>query len=135
MMTDLRPTISCVLETVLYVSDLERSERFYCDVLGLRLMGKESGRSLFFRAGSSVFLLFMAEVTRRGDSLPAHGAVGPVHSCFLVPEAEYEQWKEYLPSRGVTILQEVEWQRGRSFYFQDPDGNVLEIANADFWPN
>jgi catechol 2,3-dioxygenase-like lactoylglutathione lyase family enzyme len=57
-----------------------------------------------------------------------------VHTCFVVSEEVYEPWKAYLAGRGVEILQEVTWPRGLSFYFRDPDGNLLEIANADIWP-
>src|SRR2546428_742847 len=103
-MAESRPSLIGVLETVLYVSDLDRAERFYSDVLGMRLLSKEPGRSLFYRAGTSVFLLFNAETTLRGDSLPSHGATGSVHTCFLVPGTEYERWKQFLPSHGVPIL-------------------------------
>jgi catechol 2,3-dioxygenase-like lactoylglutathione lyase family enzyme len=129
------PPLTGVLETVLYFTDAERTERFYSDVLGMRLLAKdEEGRNLFFRAGESVFLLFDASVTERGGSLPPHGARGEVHTCFVVSEEVYETWKTYLAGQGIEILQEVTWPRGLSFYFRDPDGNLLEIANADIWP-
>jgi catechol 2,3-dioxygenase-like lactoylglutathione lyase family enzyme len=124
-----------VLETVLYYTDDARTEAFYRGVLGLRLLHREPDRSLFYRAGSSVFLLFRAEATRAGGSLPPHGAEGSVHTCFLAPAGEYDAWKAWLARHGVALLQEVEWPRGGlSFYFHDPDGNLLEIANADIWP-
>ena len=129
-----RPSIRGVLETVLYFLDQDRAERFYAEVLGMRLMDKEAGRSLFFRAGESVFLLFCAEESREGGTLPPHGATGAGHTCFLVDSPEYERWKAYLRSRGVPILQEVRWPRGDSFYFHDSEGNLLELANADLWP-
>ena len=128
------PPLTRVLETVLYYSDAEATERFYTDVLGMRLLDREPGRSLFFRVGDSIFLLFKAEETLQGRTLPAHGATGPIHTCFLAPEEEYERWKSYLSSRGIPIIRETRWPRGLSFYFHDPDGNLLEIANADIWP-
>jgi len=128
------PRISSVLETVLYYTDEERTERFYSNLLGFRLLAKEPGRSLFYRAGSSVFLLFCADTTLDPNgSLPPHGARGPVHTCFLAPADQYESWKSHLAEGGVPTLSEIEWNRGRSFYFHDPDGNVLEIANRDIW--
>ena len=128
------PPLTRVLETVLYYSDAERTERYYTDVLGMRLLDREPGRSLFFRVGDSIFLLFKAEETLQGRTLPGHGATGPIHTCFLAPEEEYERWKSYLSSRGIPIIRETRWPRGLSFYFHDPDGNLLEIANADIWP-
>lgn len=128
------PRISGVLETVLYFSDPERTETFYSDVLGMRLLDREPGRSLFYRAGASVFLLFKSDRTRTSGKLPAHGARGTIHTCFRVPASEYDAWKRHIESAGVPILKEVEWERGRTFYFHDPDGNLLEIANADIWP-
>ena len=128
------PPMNGVLETVLYYTDQDRAARFYTDVLGMRLLDTEAERSLFFRAGSSVFLMFNASETLQGRTLPPHGASGSVHTCFVVPEPEYEPWKAHLASHGVEIIQEVTWPRGLSFFFHDPDGNLLEIANADIWP-
>ena len=90
------PTLCGVLETVLYFSDQDRCERFYRDLLGMRLMDREPGRSLFFRAGDSVFLMFDADATLSEGKLPAHGARGPVHTCFRVPPDEYDSWKNAL---------------------------------------
>lgn len=124
-----------MLETVLYVQDLARAERFYVEVLGFRKLSGEPGRSLFLRAGGSVFLLFRAEETLQPGTLPAHGAQGAGHACFEVPEDAYAAWKTHLPARGVPLIQEQAWPAGgRSVYFHDPDGNLLEIADRDLWP-
>jgi catechol 2,3-dioxygenase-like lactoylglutathione lyase family enzyme len=128
------PQITGILETVLYVTDIDRAEQFYCEVMSLRQIGKEPGRHVFFRVGSGALLLFRAERTRRTTSLPPHGADGEIHVCFTVSPTDYETWKQRVQEHGVTVLQETEWPRGRSFYFRDPDGNLLELANADIWP-
>jgi catechol 2,3-dioxygenase-like lactoylglutathione lyase family enzyme len=138
--TSRAPALQGVLETVLYYEDQDAAERFYVDVIGMRLISRQPGRSLFFRAGASVFLLFDATATQRGGELPPHGARGEGHVCFVVEPTEYEQWKGHLQARGVEILKEVEWpgrdgrERLLSFYFRDPHGNLLEIADGDLWP-
>jgi len=134
-MADVPTPISGVLETVLYFSDQAKSEAFYSGVLGLRLVDREPGRSLFYRTGSSVFLLFRADESLISRKLPGHGARGPIHVCFRVPADSYEDWKAHLAAHDVTLLQERTWARGKSFYFHDPDGNLLEIADADIWPD
>ena len=123
-----------MLETVLYFSDQEATEAFYSGLLGMRLLDREEGRSLFYRAGSSVFLLFRPGATRTGGKLPPHGARGSIHVCFRVAPADYAAWKQHLAAAEIQILREVDWPNGESFYFEDPDGNLLEIANADIWP-
>jgi catechol 2,3-dioxygenase-like lactoylglutathione lyase family enzyme len=134
-MADVPPPLTGVLETVLYFADQDRAEEFYRDVLGMRLLAREPGRSLFFRAGSSVFLLFRPEASLAAGTLPAHGARGPVHSCLRVPLDSYDAWKSHLEQHRVAVIQEQKWPRGRSFYFRDPDGNLLEIADQDLWPD
>ena len=64
-----------------------------------------------------------------------HGVNGRIHTCFSTSAAEYERWKQYLPDHGVPILREITWSNGvRSFYFDDPAGNLIEIAEGDLWP-
>ncbi|HEU6445920.1 MAG TPA: VOC family protein [Gaiellaceae bacterium] len=123
-----------VLETVLYCAAEEEEEtrRFYRELLGLQPVSDESSG---FRVGSGIFLLFNRDRTSVQDWPPPHGAAGPGHTCFLAEPGEYEAWKQRIEAAGVEIVDETEWQRGpRSFYFEDPAGNVVEIAEADMWP-
>jgi catechol-2,3-dioxygenase len=125
-----------VLETVLYyeAGQEDALERFYTDVVGLESMGR--GRwSLGFRIGGAVVLLFEAAKSSVQDEPPPHGATGKIHTCFLASGAEdYDAWKERVASH-VEIIDEIAWEHTglRSFYFDDPAGNVLEIAEGDLW--
>jgi catechol 2,3-dioxygenase-like lactoylglutathione lyase family enzyme len=127
------PRLSRILETVLYYAagQEEDVERFYGEVLGLPRVG----RGLHFRLGEGLLLLFDAQESSQQASPPAHGAAGPVHTCFVAPEPDYTAWKEYLSDHETPLLEEITWENGvRSFYFADPAGNVLEIADGDMWP-
>ena len=68
-------TPSAILESALYVTDLDAAEAFYRDVLGLERIAKVDGRHVFFRCGQGVLLLFNAEATR---NQPAPDAKLPV---------------------------------------------------------
>jgi catechol 2,3-dioxygenase-like lactoylglutathione lyase family enzyme len=123
-----------VLETVVYCTteNEEATRRFYREVLGLRPFGEQSAGH---RLPNGVFLLFNRDESSVQEWPPPHGAAGPVHACFLADEGEYERWKDDLTAKGVEIVKEIEWERGpRSFYFEDPAGNLLEIAEGDMWP-
>jgi catechol 2,3-dioxygenase-like lactoylglutathione lyase family enzyme len=123
-----------IKETSLYVKDLEVSKAFYCDLLGLPIIGYHPDRHLFLRAGSSVLLLFLPEITKHEKDLPPHYAYGKIHIAFEVPQGEYEQWKDLLHGKGIPILHEKTWNKQlKSFYFEDPDGHVLEIVPPGLW--
>lgn len=129
----MRP-IEKVVETCLYVEDLGRAEAFYRDVLGLEMIASEGDRHRFFRVGDGVFLLFRAEATLRAGEFAPHGARGPGHAAFGIPADELEAWKERLAAGGVAIEDEANWPRGgRSVYFRDPDGNLLELVTPGIW--
>jgi catechol 2,3-dioxygenase-like lactoylglutathione lyase family enzyme len=124
-----------VLETCLYVDDLPAAERFYGDVLGLALVSRQPGRHLFFRCGGAMVLLFRAEASEGASSeVPPHGARGPGHVAFAMPEREIDEWTRHLESCGVTIELRMSWPRGgTSIYFRDPAGNSLELATPRIW--
>jgi catechol 2,3-dioxygenase-like lactoylglutathione lyase family enzyme len=128
------PRVTGILETVLYVADIDRAERFYREVMALQQIGMEPSRHVFFRVGSGVLLLFCADRTRQSEHVPPHGADGEIHVCFTVSPDEYATWKRRLEAHGVPIQHEMVWPNGRSFFFRDPDGNLLELADADIWP-
>jgi catechol 2,3-dioxygenase-like lactoylglutathione lyase family enzyme len=127
--------IQAVIETAIYVDDLERAEAFYRDILGLEPIGREPRRSVFFRVGrGSMLLAFLAETTLRGEHLPAHGTKGPGHFALGVRAEDHDAWRRRLQDHGVAIEQEVTWPRGgRSLYFRDPAGNSVELITPGIW--
>jgi catechol 2,3-dioxygenase-like lactoylglutathione lyase family enzyme len=127
--------IRAVVETGIYVDDLQAAEAFYGTVLGLRVMGKEPGHHVFFQAGkASVLLAFLAEATLKGGQFPPHGATGPGHFALGIEAKSFDAWREYLGRHGVTVEQEAEWPKGgRSIYFRDPAGNLVELVTPGVW--
>jgi catechol 2,3-dioxygenase-like lactoylglutathione lyase family enzyme len=123
-----------ILETSLYADDLEATERFYSEVLGLETITRVPGRHVFFRCGDRVFLVFNAARTLEGGMLPPHGASGPGHVAFAVAEAELGEWRARLQEHGVEVETEFAWpDGGHSLYFRDPAGNSLELGTPAIW--
>jgi catechol 2,3-dioxygenase-like lactoylglutathione lyase family enzyme len=126
------PPLTGVLETILYCTHETETETrgFYEDVLGLRRISQWG-----YRLGPHILLLFNSAETVDQKWPPPHGATGSVHVCFSVPPEGYERWKKHLEEKNVQLIEEIDWSRGvLSFYFKDPAGNMLEIANGDMWP-
>jgi catechol 2,3-dioxygenase-like lactoylglutathione lyase family enzyme len=141
------PSIERLLETALYVEDLERSVRFYQDLFGFKSMEGDSlefeGRVLYplQLPGRSVLLLFLKGSCKTtavlpGGTIPPHDGSGQLHVAFAVAATELEEWREQLQSRGVPIQGETTWPGGgRSIYFRDPDGHLLELVTPGVWSN
>lgn len=131
---------SGILETILYAVDLEATEGFYRDVLGLEPFSRLDGRQLFYRCGDQVLLIFNPEATEKAPApsalpVPPHGAHGPGHVCFKASDRELNQWRERLEAKGVVVEADFVWPAsgGRSIYFRDPAGNCLEFAEPKIW--
>lgn len=128
-----------ILETALYVDDLDRAEAFYASVLGLEKISRAGNRHIFFRCGPGVLLLFNPAETIKpppanGLQVPPHGTHGHGHMCFRVSTGDLDAWLRKLTAAGVAIESEVHWPSGaRSFYFRDPAGNSLECAEPSLW--
>ena len=123
-----------VLETAIYVDDLETAMTFYRDIIGLEVFASEIPRHVFFRCGIAMLLLFNPEEALKNGSVPVHGARGPQHVCFRVTGAELDQWLEHLQRHEIGIELDLRWPNGgRSLYFRDPAGNSVELASAILW--
>ncbi|HEY9487037.1 MAG TPA: VOC family protein [Chryseosolibacter sp.] len=121
-----------IKETCLYVEDLGKAKDFYHGQLGLSVINHVEGKHLFLRVGQSVLLLFNPEDSRLKTSPPAHFGGGNQHFAFEVKSQAYEQYKLEIAGKGIDIIDEVTWSSGKkSFYFNDPEGNVLEILPQD----
>ncbi len=125
-----------VIETCLYVDDLEKAEEFYTRVLGLTVCAKGEGRHTFFRSGDAVFLLFNPERTRHASArgVPAHGATGEGHVAFGMDQEEIDIWRAKLEAENIEIeLEKTRPNGGFSFYFRDPAGNSVELVTPQTW--
>jgi len=127
-----------ILETCLYVDDLDAAAAFYTRVLGLAVHSRVEGRHVFFSCGEAMFLLFNPAATRQaqagGSGVPAHGGHGPGHVAFAARRADVDAWRDHLRRHAVAIEAEIEWPGGgRSIYFRDPAGNSLELATPATW--
>ena len=127
--------IRAVVETAIYVDDLQTTEAFYWTILDLRVIAKDPGRHVFFQVGEGhVLLAFLAEATLKGDQLPAHGTTGQGHFALGVDADAFDAWRNLLQGHGVAIEKEVEWPRGgKSIYFRDPSGNSVELVTPGVW--
>jgi catechol 2,3-dioxygenase-like lactoylglutathione lyase family enzyme len=135
------PPIRGILETAVYSDDLVRADAFYTGVLGLKRVLDTQRMLTYAVAPAQVLLVFKRGATRE-DSVTAEGVIpghhsdGPAHFAFAIDAGEYDAWKVHLRSADIPILSEVNWSRGgKSLYFDDPDGNVVELATPGLWPN
>jgi catechol 2,3-dioxygenase len=121
---------------VLYVRDLERSTRFYRDVLGWRQILPEDGRpSMFPAAGFSApngrthHELLLIEVGEQAAAQPEGRRVGLYHFGLKVGDTDDELRDALatLQEHGVTIVGASDHTVTHSLYIEDPDGNEIEL--------
>jgi catechol-2,3-dioxygenase len=118
-----------IKETCLYVHNLDQIRNFYHEVLELPIIMEDPGKHIFFRVGSSVLLFFNPDDSRTKVSPPGHYGGGKQHVALEVPTSEYLYTKNNLVKKGIKIIDSVKWKNGiESFYFEDPEGNVVEIV-------
>ena len=134
------PPLTGVLETALYVADLDRSAGFYGRLLGSRVLLDEPGRMRALDvAGRQVLLLFLEGASDRenpvpGGTVPPHDARGRIHVCFAVPADALGAWEAHLAALGVAVVSRVHAERGGTcLYLRDPDGHLVELATPGLW--
>jgi catechol 2,3-dioxygenase len=114
----------------LRVADQEASKRFYRDVLGFRIAEEDPEHGgVFMTLGKNFHTLDIGQHHSPEDApRPQRGQIGVAHIAFQVGSyAALREAYAHLVDSGVGILRAVNHVNQRSFYFADPDGNVLEI--------
>ncbi len=133
------PQVRRVLETALYVEDLDRAVEFYERVIGLSVLSRGDRLAAMDVGEGTVLLLFLRGATASGVSfeggrIPPHDGAGPAHFAFAIVSGELDSWRGHLATEGVEIESEVSWGRGgKSIYFRDPDGHSVELATPGIW--
>jgi catechol 2,3-dioxygenase-like lactoylglutathione lyase family enzyme len=119
--------------TIVWCHDKRRSADFLTAVLGL--------------PQATPFGPMLVVAMANGVSLDFHdnGEVSLQHYAFLVSEAEFDQVFARVKAQGLQHWADPAKQRpgeinthydGRGMYFNDPDGNLLEVMTQPYgkWP-
>jgi catechol 2,3-dioxygenase-like lactoylglutathione lyase family enzyme len=134
----IEPTVQGIVESALYVHDLERSKEFYQRVFGFETILEDASRMIAMAAGGNqVLLLFLKGATNDplptpGGVIPPHGARGEQHIAFAITTDQLEAWQQKLEEVGVAVESWVECG-GSSIYFRDPDNHILELITPGCW--
>lgn len=112
-----------ICELTLEARDPSALERFYRDVLGCEVLTREDDR-IWLSCGERTRLgLWTRGPKEFGDRGGSH-----VHFAFRVPPRGLDRLRARLEEHAVAYEGPVEHDGGdRSVYFEDPEGNVLEI--------
>jgi catechol 2,3-dioxygenase-like lactoylglutathione lyase family enzyme len=139
--TQAMPPITGILETALYVKDMDRAVEFFERLFGFPIMNGDDRFCAFNVAPGNVLLLFLCGGTLTSvetgyGAIPPHDGLGTTHMAFSISAADLPAWEERLKQSGIAIESVVRWPKGSvSLYFRDPDDHLIELATPGLWAN
>ncbi|MSU91677.1 VOC family protein [Rhodobacteraceae bacterium 2CG4] len=112
---------------VLTVRDLERAVAFYTRVLDMQAVSFAGGRRALLAGGQKINLQTIGQETRN------HACIGSGDVCLLT-SLPPDQVVARVTEQGVAILEGPVRKAGArgaitSVYFNDPDGNLVEVSS------
>ena len=118
---------------VLRVADIERSKRFYIDLLGFTLLEQDPNHGgVFLSLGDQSHCLDLQPSTDPTAGPPptvwrSRAGLGLGHIAFTVADrAALDAAHATLVAHGVEIVAALDHVTQQSVYFRDPDGHILE---------
>ena len=112
------------------VSDVERSTRFYTEIVGCRHLATVAQGTMAFLDAAGTCLILVKRDPPINLRLEDHGGV---HHSFGIAHDEYPAALDHLRANGVAITFEEDRRggivNGPRAYFHDPDGTVLEFID------
>ena len=107
-------------------------KRFYVDLLGFDVEWEPDADNVYLSSGTDNLALHRAPLAGTGHE--GQGAVpGALDHLGLIVRsaADVDRWASFLESRGVLLAAQPRTHRdgARSFYFEDPDGNGIQIIH------
>src|SRR5947208_6289819 len=115
----------------LAVRDVERSARWYIEVLGFELLheGMWDGIPVFIGKGTTAIAFFPANSNAKSTS-STRREVRMLHLAFRADHDGFLAAQEELKRRGIKF-EFQDHEISHSIYFRDPDGHQLEITTYD----
>ena len=121
---------SGILHFTVSVSDVDKAIEFYTDVVGATYW-RRNNTTAFMCVGSQFFVLSNIGYHRPPNN-PGHCLI---HNAFIVNGEDFDRAVAHVESKGVEIVRYEDQGHtafvGRHAYFQDPDGNAIEILDLE----
>ncbi|MGH7823788.1 MAG: VOC family protein [Candidatus Binatia bacterium] len=117
---------------VFNVSDIERSSKFWTEIMGFKFSDRNERGMVFFRSGTDHHTIALAPADDR-EQMPKRGRVGFDHCALEVATvSELFKVRDFLRANEVKIVYEGRRGPGGNpgVEFLDPDGNQIEIYAA-----
>jgi glyoxylase I family protein len=134
--------IVAIDHVVLRVADLERSLRFYCEVLGCREERRVDSLGLVqLRAGTALIDLvpISGELGRRGGAAPGKHGRNMDHFALRIASFDIDAIMASLRDHGIEVGEPKQRYgadgTGPSVYIVDPDGNGVELKGPPVHPS
>jgi catechol 2,3-dioxygenase len=122
----------------LKVADLERSLRFYCDVLGFELQQRFGTAAAFISAGGYHHHIGLNTWESLGGSPPPPGTTGLYHTAILFPtRAELAGALRRVIEAHIPLDGAADHGVSEALYLRDPDENGVELywdRPKELWP-
>ncbi len=123
-------------EVALKVADLEASQKFYEEKIGLELMCRFETSAFFKIAdgfeGHTVILALFDRSAEPNDQSPSQPRTTLDHLAFTIDMADFYSERDRLEGLGVPTRETTHaWVQWRSLYVDDPDGNTVELVAFD----
>ena len=122
----------------LRVADLDRAIAFYSDVLGFEVQQRYADQAAFLGAGGYHHHIGLNVWESKGGTPPAPGHTGLYHSAILYPSRKaLANALARVVAADVALSGSADHGVSEAIYFDDPDGNGVEIyrdRDPSDWP-
>ena len=114
---------------VLYVGDVERSRRFYRDLLGWKEIAGTEHQMAMYSSGRTHHELLLIEVGPNAAPIPSGRRVGMYHFGLKIgtTDQELRDALQTLVDAGANVVGSADHGVTHSLYIKDPDGNEIEL--------
>ena len=122
-MSNRPPESSGLHHVALYVEDMAACEKFYIDLMGMKVEWRPDDENVYLTSGNDNLALH--HTSKQIDGRQRLDHIG----FFMRKPEDVDEWFEFLKQHGVVMRTEPRTHRdgARSFYCEDPAGTVVQI--------
>ena len=104
------------------VKNMEECEKFYIDVMGMKLLNRANDNLVYLTCGNDNLSL------ARSDSEPNGGGVFDHYGFIVESKESIDAWHDYFKSINVPVIDQPHDHAdgARSFHIKDPAGNIIQ---------